>query len=144
MMDNLIELLQTGNYSCVIMNGTDIRKFHQRGIADLYGFHLHPASFLKGAVIADKAIGVAAAALIIDVGIKKVYAEVISLPAAKLLRDANIEVDCIQMVPMIENRERTDWCPLEKRCISAPGVKDIILLIEKFMLEIETKKLTQK
>lgn len=143
-MGNIIELLRQGNYSCIIINGTEIRKFNKRGVADLYGFHLHPTSFLQGAAIADKVIGVAAAALIINIGIKKVYTEIISLPAAELLRDANIEVDYIQMVPMIENRERTDWCPLEKLCLSALGVEEIIQLIEKFMLEIETKNIIRK
>lgn len=140
MIENLIELLHTGNYSCVIMNKAEIRTFKQRGVADLYGFHLHPTSFSKGAAIADKVIGMAAAALIIDAGIEKVYAEVISLPAAKLLNDANIEVDYGQIIPMIENRERTDWCPLEKLCLSAPKMEDMILLIEKFMLEKDTKR----
>lgn len=143
-MENIIELLRLGIYSCVIINQAEIRKFRQPGIMDLYGLHLHPISFSNGATIADKVVGIAAAALIIKVGIKKAYAEVISLPAAKLLRDANIEVDYVQMVPMIENKGKTDWCPLEKLCLSAQGMEEIISSIEKFMLENETKNIIKK
>lgn len=144
MKENIIGLLRLGIYSCIIMNQTEIRKFWQPGIMDLYRLHLHPDSFSNGATIADKVIGIAAAALIIKVGIKKAYAEVISLPAAKLLRDANVEVDYVQMVPVIENKRRTDWCPLEKLCLSAQGIEEIISLIEKFMLENEIKNINKK
>ena len=35
-MEELINLLHTGGYSCTIANGGKIRTFTQRGVADLY------------------------------------------------------------------------------------------------------------
>ena len=35
-MEELINLLHTGGYSCVIANEGKIRTFTQRGVADLY------------------------------------------------------------------------------------------------------------
>ena len=35
-MEELINLLHSGGYSCVIANGDNIRTFTQRGVADLY------------------------------------------------------------------------------------------------------------
>ena len=34
-MEELINLLHSGGYSCVIANGDNIRTFTQRGVADL-------------------------------------------------------------------------------------------------------------
>ena len=40
-MEELINLLHSGGYSCVIANGDNIRTFTQRGVADLYDLLTH-------------------------------------------------------------------------------------------------------
>lgn len=142
MMENIIELLHLGGYSCVIMNCAEIHTFRQHGIEDLYDLHLYNSRLLKDAVIADKIVGVAAATLMISGGTKLLYADIISLPALKLLQNAGIEFSALQVVPMIENHDRTDWCPLEKICLSGRTEKEIISLISRFMIIQETRKLT--
>ena len=143
MMENIIELLHPGSYSCVIVNRSDVRTFNQHGVADLYALHLYDRQFLKGAVIADKVVGIAAATLMISGGVKQVHADIISLPAMKLLRDAHLDVTASLTVPVIENRDYTDWCPLEKACLKAQSYEEIMPLIDRFMLVQETKKLTR-
>ena len=64
-MEELINLLHSGGYSCVIANGDNIRTFTQRGVADLYDLLTQEPDFLKGASIADKVVGKGAAALMI-------------------------------------------------------------------------------
>ena len=103
MMEKIIDLLHSGGYSCVIGNGTEIRTFTQRGVADLYDLFRQDPSFMKGACIADKVIGKAAAGLMVLGGIRQVYADVISQPALALLHNANIEVSYVRLVPFIEN-----------------------------------------
>lgn len=61
-MEELINLLHSGGYSCVIANGDNIRTFTQRGVADLYDLLTQEPDFLKGASIADKVVGKGAAA----------------------------------------------------------------------------------
>ena len=56
-MEELINLLHTGGYSCTIANGGKIRTFTQRGVADLYDLLTQEPEFLKGALIADKVVG---------------------------------------------------------------------------------------
>ena len=56
-MEELINLLHTGGYSCVIANEGKIRTFTQRGVADLYDLLTREPEFLKGALIADKVVG---------------------------------------------------------------------------------------
>jgi len=131
-MENIIDLLHEGNYSCVIFN-KEIRTFTKRGVADLYELLKNDASFLEGAFIADKIVGKAAAALMVLGGIKQVYSDIISLSSLTLLRNANIEVRYEQMVPFIQNRDQTGWCPLEKICLTADSAEDILPLIESFI-----------
>lgn len=70
-MEELINLLHSGGYSCVIANGDNIRTFTQRGVADLYDLLTQEPDFLKGASIADKVVGKGAAALMILGGIRE-------------------------------------------------------------------------
>ena len=63
-MEELIETLHTGGYSCVIEKEGKIRTFIRRGVADLYDLYENEKAFMQGARIADKVIGKGAAALI--------------------------------------------------------------------------------
>ena len=73
MIEELIDLLHSGGYSCAIANGDIIRTFTQRGVADLYDLLTQEPDFLKGALIADKVVGKGAAALMILGGIKELH-----------------------------------------------------------------------
>ena len=64
-MDELIRLLNEGNYSCVVRQGEETRTFSRRGVADLYDLYATDRAFLKGAWLADKVIGKGAAALMV-------------------------------------------------------------------------------
>ena len=48
-MEELINLLHTGGYSCTIANKGEIRTFTQRGVADIYDLLTQEPEFLKGA-----------------------------------------------------------------------------------------------
>lgn len=137
MMENLIEQLHEGDYSCVIENGGVIRSFAQRGVADLYD--LSKTDLLRGAAIADKVVGKGAAALMIQGGVREVYADLISESAYALLADAGVEVSYKQMVHHIENRDKTDWCPLEKSCRAENSVSGILPIIDSFMATVRGK-----
>lgn len=139
-MNELIETLRRGNYSCVIRNGSEVRTFTRRGVADLYGLLKEDAAFLKGAALADKVIGKAAAALAILGGVKELYAEVISLSALILLREAGVEADFQTVVPYICNRVGNDWCPLETACYKEKNAKNILPKIERFLAEISARR----
>lgn len=89
------------------------------------------------ASVADKVVGKAAAILMVMGGVKNVYTDLISLSALTILRDAEVEVDYLNVVPYIWNSDRTYLCPLEKLTSGNNNSKEIFLLIEKF---IETKK----
>lgn len=103
-MEELINLLHSGGYSCVIANKGKVRTFTQRGVADLYDLLTQEPDFLKGALIADKVVGKGAAALMISGGIKELYTDIISSKAMDLFRTSDVKVGFGQEVPFIWNR----------------------------------------
>lgn len=131
-MTELIRILHEGNYSCVIRNG-EIRNFSQRGIADLYELYKNESAFLIGASVADKVVGKGAATLMILGGVNELYADVISTPALQILHKSDIKVSFEKEVSFIENRTKTDWCPIEKLCCEEESVEAILPLIEEFI-----------
>lgn len=115
MMEDLIRLLHEGGHSLVVSNGR-VRTFDGRGVADLYGLLNGDPEFLSGAVVADKVVGKAAAALMILGGVGAVHADVLSRPALELFVAAGVEPAFDRLVDHIINRTKTGWCPLESRC----------------------------
>ena len=132
-MHTLIPLLHTGNFSCVIRKGMEVRTFTQRGVADLYALLTTEPDFLKGSSIADKVIGKGAAALMIKGGVKHVYADVISRPALVLLQSYHIDVQYKTLTDNIINRAGTGICPVEQRCLPLEKLEDMVDAIGDFV-----------
>ena len=138
-MEELISILHQGNYSCVIKNGDEIRTFTQRGVADLFDLIHNEPNFLKGAIIADKVVGKAAIALMLAGGVSHLYTDLISSKALELLENNNLKVTYQTEVPIIINRDKTDWCPLEKLCMEERSVPNILNIITNFINQIRAK-----
>ena len=139
-MEELINLLHTGGYYCVIANEGKIRTFTQRGVADLYDLLTREPEFLKGALIADKVVGKGAAALMILGGIKELYTDVVSSNAMDLFQTSDVKVDFVQEVPFIWNRDHTGWCPVETMCSEEESAEAILQLIRGFLERIKNKE----
>lgn len=139
-MEELISLLHSGGYSCVIANGQNIRTFTQRGVADLYDLLTQEPEFLKGAQIADKVVGKGAAALMILGGIKELYTDIVSSKALDLFQTSDVKVDFAQEVPFIWNRDHTGWCPVETLCSEEKSAETILPLINEFLQRMRSKR----
>lgn len=139
-MKKIIRILHNEDCSCVVGNYGQIYTFHGRGVSDLYDMVKNKPGFLDGAFIADKVVGKAAAALMIIGKVENIYADVISLSALVLLREAGIEADFGRIVPIIENRSHSDWCPLERICYQEKSARNILHLIEGFVAEIKRNR----
>ena len=139
-MEDLINLLHTGGYSCTIANKGEIRTFTQRGVADIYDLLTQEPEFLKGASIADKVVGKGAAALMILGGIKELYTDIISTKALELLQKSDIKVGFTEKVPFIWNRNHTGGCPVETMCSEVESAEEILPLIRDFLEKIRNKK----
>lgn len=139
-MEELISLLHSGGYSCVIANGEKIRTFTQRGVADLYDLLSQEPEFLKGASIADKVVGKGAAALMILGGISELHTDIISTKALDLLKESDVKVEFEQEVPFIWNRDHTGFCPVETLCSEVKSVEEMLPLISDFIEKMRSKK----
>ena len=131
-MKRLCDTLHKGHYSLVVYNGEQ-KHFSNHGIQDLYELYHQESAFLHGAVIADKIVGKAAAAIMISAGVKAINADVISYLALNLLQNAPIKVTYSQAVPYIVNRSQTGWCPLETLCKDCSTAAHCMVAIERFM-----------
>lgn len=132
MTDNYIELLHTGNYTLIVING-ELRTFTRRGVADLYSLLKDTPEFLQGASVADKVVGKAAAALMIIGGVKELHADVISANALRLLDKSDLHVNYAQSVPHIMNRSGNGWCPLEELCNDCRTAEECYQKISSFI-----------
>lgn len=132
------ELLETEGCSCVIRNGYETRIFRERGVKDLYRLLREYPEVLKGAVVADKVVGKAAAALMILGGVEEVFAQVISQSAHSLFKTTSIQVNYIRQVPHIINRTQSGWCPLETRCFTLQTPEECLAQIEAFLKNPDT------
>lgn len=130
-MKDIVSLLHEG-HSLVVSNG-EVRTFDGRGVSDLYRLLCEEADFLRGASVADKVVGKAAAALMIAGGVKEVSADLISRLALDLFEGTEIKVTYTKEVPHIVNRAGTDWCPMETRCKDCRTVEECIREIELFV-----------
>ena len=74
----------------------------------------------------DKIVGRAAAALLVGIGVRKVYALVMSAGAKEFLAAHGIECGCGCGVDVIVNRGGDGMCPLESRVAGITGVQEII------------------
>ena len=114
-MKQLLDILHNEGLTLVIKSSRgEISRFTQRGVKDLLTLVQDRPEVLKDALVADKAVGKAAAACMVVGGIKRVHADVMSEPALALLQDHGIIAEYGQLVNHIINRSGTDWCPMEK------------------------------
>lgn len=133
-MEEIVNLLHEGNYSCVVRNG-GIHTFTQRGVIDLYDLLVHRPEVLRGAEIADKVVGKGAAALMVLGGVVRLHADVLSEHALRLLEACGVLVCYDMLVPFIENRTKTGWCPVETLCRDVRTAEECLPLIQDFLIK---------
>lgn len=109
-------------------------------MADLYALLREDSDFLKGASVADKVVGKAAAALMILGEVGELHADVVSRPALDLFADSGVCVSYGTAVPHIINRTKTGWCPLETCCRYCLTPQDCLVRIEEF-ITLQSKRM---
>ena len=114
-MENLSKarnLLESGNYTCVVCKDDTVYTTTQRGVAPLLNW-LEAGTDLAGFSAADRVVGRGAAFLYCLLGVKEVHARVMSYPAEEVLRAHGIAASANSYVPGIINRAGTGPCPFE-------------------------------
>ena len=133
MMKELIDILHNEQLTLVVKSkdGT-IHRFTQRGVKDLLVLVTQQPHVLNEALIADKAVGKAAAACMVMGRVKHVHADVMSEPALALLQQHGVEAEYGTLVDHIINRTGDGWCPMEKLSKDETDPEVIIQKIRNF------------
>ena len=133
-MKELIDILHDEGLTLVVKSadGT-LHRFTQRGVKDLLTLVTERPDVLQGAIIADKAVGKAAAACMVMGGVYQVHADVMSEPALALLQKNGVNAEYGQLVDHIINRAGTDWCPMERLSRDEDDPAAIIQKIKDFI-----------
>ena len=112
--EDMLAKLNDQQISLIVRNAGLTTEYHQHGVQDLLSLVENEPQRLQGAVVADKTIGKAAAALMVVGGVKQAYTNTISTPAHEMLEKAGIQVFANDEVEMILNRDRSGQCPMDK------------------------------
>lgn len=112
------DLLIKDGYTCVICKGNATVTSTERGVKPLIGL-LDEGTDVSGGFAADKVVGKGAAFLYVLLGVREVFAGVISLPAEQVFKKYGIAYGYDTKVEAIRNRTDTGFCPMES------AVKDI-------------------
>ncbi len=117
-----IDTLNGGNYTCVLCRDSAVYTSTERGVKPLIEW-LDGNIDLKGFSAADKVVGKAAAFLYVLLGVKEVYARVMSEAAIRVFSENGIGCQCDVSVKNIINRTKTGSCPMEETVkeISSPS-----------------------
>ena len=125
----MLSLLNTNNLSLLVRNRGVTTTHANRGVQDLLTLLNEQPERLRGAVVADKMIGKAAAALMIEGGVQAVYTNLICTPARELLEQAGVKVVAAEEVPMILNRDRSGQCPIDSRLNEAQTADECVAIL---------------
>ena len=111
-------LLSSTDSTIAVVSVDDIFTSQERGVKPLLHLLKEKKGFLKGASVADKVIGKAAALLMVLGEIKEVHTLIISEPAIKVFEKHNIPCFYDKKVERIVNRTGDGLCPMETLCIN--------------------------
>lgn len=110
-------LLITTNSTIAVVSNGEVFTSQERGVKPLLLLLTEKKGFLKGASVADKVIGKAAALLMVLGEIKEVHTLIISEPAIKVFEKHNIPCFYDTKVDRIVNRTGDGLCPMETLCL---------------------------
>lgn len=142
-MNNILEFarekMNNGNYTCVIISSDKEYAFYERGVKPLLEL-LKTKNNFSEAVAADKVVGAGAAHLYVLLGVRALWANVISVCAEKILNKNGIEVFSKERVDNIVNREGNGICPIEAAVLDVENSQAAYKIIIDTLERIKEKK----
>lgn len=133
------QLLESGNYTCVVCKEDSVYTTSQRGVAPLINW-LDAGTDLRNFSAADRVVGRGAAFLYCLLGVKEVYARVMSHPAAEVLRAYGIGTEAETFANGIINRTGTGPCPFEAAVMNIQDAEEALQAIRHTRRQMQEKK----
>ena len=111
------DILKNNSFTCVVCKEDKTFTSTDRGVKPLVVWYRERVDMINGAA-ADKVVGRGAAFMYLLLGIRELYAYVISKPALHLLTEKGISVSYGALVDNIINRQGNGICPFEEAVIN--------------------------
>lgn len=134
-LQNARSLLDTGDYTCAVCRDAISYTATERGVKPLLDW-LEGGLVLTDFSAADRVVGRGAAFLYCLLGVKEVYARIMSRPAAEVLTAHGIACDADTLVDGIINRKGTGPCPFEAAVIEITDAQEALTAIRKKMAQM--------
>lgn len=139
-MTEISQILKESQCSLVVSKDGAMETYVGGGVKPLLQLFDSSPQTLKGADVADKVVGKAAASIMVVSGVKSVYTPLISEPARQLLSAYNIPVSYEHMVPNILNRQQSDLCPMEQATKFAATPTEAVAAIREAIKRMMAKR----
>lgn len=127
-LNRALDLLRSGDYTCVVCREDIIYTAKERGVAPLL-FWLESGTDLAGFSAADRVVGRGAAFLYCLLGVREVHARVMSHPAAEVLLAHGIRAEAETFVDGIINRKGDGPCPFEAAVMEIHDAREALTAI---------------
>lgn len=138
-MKKIVTILNSIGCSLVVEKNGEITTYNKKGVRDLIWLLDNEPERLREAQIADKVVGKAAAGLMVQGGIREVYAEVMSQKALPLFEEAGIPYTYGTLVEHIIAPE-DGRCPLEKIIAHASTAKEVEIALRRHFEKMKQKQ----
>ena len=136
--EKALHILSSQEYTCVVCRGETIYTATLRGVAPLVRW-IKSETDLHDFSAADKVVGRATAFLYVILGVKEVYAHVMSEGALDVLKQAGISASYGKLVEHIINRKGDGICPFEEAVLK---IQDRSQAYEAILLKMEKMGIT--
>ena len=131
-MEQARNMLTEGGYTCVVHKEGTVYTATERGVKPLVRW-LTEGINLRGFSAADKVVGRATAYLYVLLGVKEVWAGVMSEAAAEVLSRHGITAAQDKLVKNIINRAGTGICPFEEAVLNIQTPEEALTAIRNKM-----------
>lgn len=131
-----VSLLESGGYTCVLCSEDKLFTSSDRGVKPLLEW-IDSGTDMKGFSAADKVVGKAAAFLYVILGVKAVYANVMSEPAKSVLTENGIAAEYGCLTEAVRNRAGTGFCPMETAVKNISEPKAALAEIKRKLEELK-------
>lgn len=137
-LNEAVTLLKENNFTCVLYSGKAVYTSSERGIKPLINW-LSDNISKQGFYAVDKVVGKASAFLYVLLGVKEVYACVLSRSALKILEKYRIRVQYEKLTDYIINRAGTNMCPMEKTVLEIDNPDEALIKLKEKLKTINSK-----
>ena len=132
-IDKAKQIFKEQSFTFVMVNHDEVRTSTERGIRPMVEHVLKEAELMKGASIADKVIGKAAALLAVHASVSELYSPLVSRGAVEVCQTHGILLNYQQVVDHIQNRTKTGFCPMEALSEGVTEPEEMLARVQGFL-----------